>query len=236
MEEAKVVAISRSVVLTTVAVASAMLLPPPVLPTAAAAAAAENDPRGCTRSCGNISIPYPFGIEPGCYHATGFNLTCSHHHSDHHRPRRLFLGDGTVEMLAISVPNATVRINSAVVKFPGGAAGARHGTWGGALGEGGPFYLAEMRNKLVASGCDAQVLLTGDPDQTVSACSAFCNEDRDGGLVIYVAGHCSGVGCFQAEILVGRRYCPFFNFLITFSCSTARTLFMLFFTLYFSRH
>ncbi|KAI4975111.1 hypothetical protein ZWY2020_048718 [Hordeum vulgare] len=62
---------------------------------------------GCSTSCGNISIPYPFGIEPDCYH-DGFNLTCDYSY----RPPKLFLGDGTVEVLEISIPNGTVRINS----------------------------------------------------------------------------------------------------------------------------
>jgi len=48
----------------------------------------------CSTHCGNISISYPFGIEPGCYHL-GFNLSCDHSHN----PPKLFLGDGTVEVL-----------------------------------------------------------------------------------------------------------------------------------------
>ncbi|KAL6644587.1 hypothetical protein ACP70R_016195 [Stipagrostis hirtigluma subsp. patula] len=38
--------------------------------------AATGPGSSCTRSCGGISIPYPFGVEPGCYHAAGFNLIC----------------------------------------------------------------------------------------------------------------------------------------------------------------
>ncbi|KAM0888850.1 hypothetical protein ACQ4PT_028083 [Festuca glaucescens] len=45
--------------------------------------------------------------EPDCYH-DGFNLTCDYSF----RPPRLFLGDGTVEVLEIFIPNGTVRINS----------------------------------------------------------------------------------------------------------------------------
>lgn len=61
----------------------------------------------CSTHCGNISISYPFGIEPGCYHL-GFNLSCDHSHN----PPKLFLGDGTVEVLGISIPSGTVCINS----------------------------------------------------------------------------------------------------------------------------
>ena len=50
----------------------------------------------CTRTCGNMSIPYPFGIERGCYHAAWFNLTCEAATTSTGLPPRLFLGDGTV--------------------------------------------------------------------------------------------------------------------------------------------
>ncbi|TVU05259.1 hypothetical protein EJB05_48417, partial [Eragrostis curvula] len=56
--------------------ATLLLLPPPHGAAALAAAAATKQENNCTRSCGNISIPYPFGVEPDCYHASGFNFTC----------------------------------------------------------------------------------------------------------------------------------------------------------------
>jgi hypothetical protein len=61
----------------------------------------------CTTHCGNISIPYPFGVEPGCYHHGGFNLTCDHTHN----PPQLYLGDGTVQVLVIDLPNGMVCVN-----------------------------------------------------------------------------------------------------------------------------
>jgi hypothetical protein len=63
-----------------------LLLLPPFIITAAAAGSAGRGRSNCTRSCGNISIPYPFGIEPGCHieGEDGFNLTCDH---SHHLPK-----------------------------------------------------------------------------------------------------------------------------------------------------
>jgi len=59
---------------------ASLLLPPPPQSSGVAATSVAVTVTGlgsnCTRSCGNISIPYPFGVEPGCYHATGFNLSC----------------------------------------------------------------------------------------------------------------------------------------------------------------
>jgi hypothetical protein len=105
---------------------------------------------GCSTGCGNISILYPFGIEPDCYH-DGFNLTCDYSF----RPPKLFLGDGTIEVLEIFIPNGTVRINSTnIMPLVDTADGAsrpntsRYHTWGG-LREGGPFFVAPDRNKFL---------------------------------------------------------------------------------------
>jgi hypothetical protein len=54
-------------------VASLLLLLLPPRPTAAAVAADVALP-SCTSQCGNMSIPHPFGVEPGCY-LPGLNVT-----------------------------------------------------------------------------------------------------------------------------------------------------------------
>ncbi|TVU05278.1 hypothetical protein EJB05_48436, partial [Eragrostis curvula] len=196
------VEMSRRALLLAAAVVAAVLLPS----ASVLGAAAEVAPDGCTRNCGHISIPFPFGVEPACYIEQGFNLTCDRSH----RPPKLFLGDGTVPVLEISIPNATVRINGSFAYFPGnndtflGTKPIVAHTWSGALVESGPYTLAEGKNRLVAYGCNVQILLEGDPNRTTSTCSAFCNYDSDSRWWFTPPDDCSGVACCLANIMTAR--------------------------------
>ncbi|CAO2207170.1 unnamed protein product [Urochloa humidicola] len=183
-----------------------------VLPWGAAAAAGPAS--SCTRRCGNISIPYPFGVEPGCYHAPGFNLTCKLQDSQ----PRLFLGDGTVQVLEISVPSGTVRISSRRMEF--GQGPYSHGrittgnvTWGAGLPEHGPFFLSESVNKLQAVGCNIQVDLQvrlGGSYTMVGSCTAVCPMlsplDPTISVLPYPYGGCGGLGCCEANIILGYSF------------------------------
>jgi len=203
------------VVVAFAAVVAALLLPPPPFGGGAPAAAAATGPgaaaTNCTSSCGNISVPYPFGIEPGCYHATWFNLTCDLSL----QPPKLFLGDGTVQVLEISAPNATVRINSSRVEFArrgGGDGRAVNGTWGlGRLPQDGPYFLSEDTNMLLVERCDVQaVVLGGVNNSLVASCSSVCPPAyQDGNKfanLVGVAGGCIGIGCCQANIYIGYSF------------------------------
>lgn len=57
-------------------------------------------------TCGNVIVPYPFGIRDGCS-LPGFNLTCD---QTRHPPRLLLGDDGTLEVVEISLVNSTVRV------------------------------------------------------------------------------------------------------------------------------
>ncbi|OQU83062.1 hypothetical protein SORBI_3005G069500 [Sorghum bicolor] len=69
-------------------------------------------PRGmpktnCSTSCGDVSVPYPFGFgHSGCYWP-GLNLTCDTSHSP---PRLLLAADGTLQVVHISLRKSTVHV------------------------------------------------------------------------------------------------------------------------------
>ncbi|KAK1606202.1 hypothetical protein QYE76_029875 [Lolium multiflorum] len=130
-------------------------------------------------------------------------------------PDGLFLGDGTVEVLEISILNSTVRINSTNIMPLVDTDGAsrpntsRYHTWGG-LREGGPFFVAPDRNKFLVLSCNnIQVILMGEDNSTINACATYCpsieDSDSQPQLIRYLLlhGECSGLGCCGGGIPKG---------------------------------
>jgi hypothetical protein len=154
----------------------------------------------CSTHCGNINILYPFGVEEGCYHA-GFNLSCDRSYN----PPMLFLGDGTVEVLDISIPSGTVRINSRSIVPSSSLQKGRYHTWDG-LRKGGPFFVSPDKNRFLVLSCNnVQVLLLGDDNSTVNACATYCPPAPGKNQTFEYPMHneCSGIGCCSASIPKG---------------------------------
>uniref|UniRef100_A0ACD5UWR1 Uncharacterized protein n=1 Tax=Avena sativa TaxID=4498 RepID=A0ACD5UWR1_AVESA len=142
---------------------------------------------GCPESCGDIAVPYPFGIGQGCFHE-GFNLTCV-------KNTKLLLGDG-MEVLDISLPDGTVRINSNILQSDSGS--DFNGTWSGPPAT-GPFMVSSRYNWFVAYGCNivAQLIPYGAAVEDISTCASMCVGNR-----YTTTSMCSGIGTCQASIFL----------------------------------
>ncbi|KAK3122081.1 hypothetical protein QOZ80_8BG0664850 [Eleusine coracana subsp. coracana] len=125
-----------------------------------------------------------------------------------YRPPRLFLGDGSIHVLEISVSDSTVRINSRhLVYTVGTGASTVHGAWGLGLPEGGPFFLSESRSSVALVGCGTQVdVRGGDQNSLIASCTATCPLDGNQQIVVEKGSACTGVGCCQANIVLGYDF------------------------------
>ncbi|XP_025791586.1 wall-associated receptor kinase 2-like [Panicum hallii] len=156
----------------------------------------------CTTTCGDVPVPYPFGLGPPRCSWPGFNLTCDDAAGRPGAPPRLLLGDGTLEVVDVSLRNTTVRVvrRGDVANITSG----RNVTFGRSFTGYSGFTLSD-RNELVLSGCNVVAMLVGDLDEysnIISGCASFCSSSNTSkGEIRQPAGkYCSGLGCCQAPV------------------------------------
>jgi hypothetical protein len=147
-------------------------------------------------------VPYPFGIGVGCFHE-GFGLTCN---DTQQPPKLLLLGHGVeVEVLAISLLDGTVRINSNVLFSASDSDSPEfNGTWSLPHAS-GPFAVSIEYNWFVAIGCNilAQLIPVGSAENT-SICAATCVDNMNDDAI----SACSGIGLCRAHI---KRVAPSYS-------------------------
>ncbi|KAL8246320.1 hypothetical protein R6Q59_007536 [Mikania micrantha] len=152
----------------------------------------------CPTACGNITVPYPFGIGTDCsLDDISFNLTCN---TSNHDSPKLFIGNGNLETYNISY--SEVRIFTIVSNRCYNQTGYRLGyTSYTNIGKRKAFTFS-TKNKFTVVGCDDFALISGRDDAYFAGgCYGLCREEDD-----VVDGECSGIGCCQASMPKGLTY------------------------------
>ncbi|XP_074275220.1 wall-associated receptor kinase 5-like [Silene latifolia] len=155
---------------------------------------------GCETKCGNVTVPYPFGIGVGqdgslCALASYYNVRCNTTFS----PAKPFIGTGDLEITDII--DTKMRIKNWVDQRCNNSALYVFGNTGIDL-QSYPIVFSDIENKFTGVGCNTLALIDGTRGQNfTSVCVATCSDLAD----VVNDGSCSGIGCCQTDIPKGVK-------------------------------
>ncbi|CAN8233615.1 unnamed protein product [Cochlearia groenlandica] len=157
----------------------------------------------CARTCGGISIPFPFGIgSKDCYLNDWYEVVCNTTTITSGKTLVPFLSQINKELVSI-----TLSIDSSYgvvhIKSPVTSSGCSHKPEKTLLlnltGKGSPFFITES-NRLVSVGCEAKALITHIESQITGCQVSTC----DGDFSRRSDKICGGYKCCQAKIPADR--------------------------------
>ncbi|XP_066372670.1 wall-associated receptor kinase 5-like isoform X2 [Miscanthus floridulus] len=153
----------------------------------------------CQRKCGDISIPYPFGINGACSREDAFSVICDE------EEQVLYLGKNkSLRVLEINVHQGEVRVENRI------SSSCHNHTDNPNFSEvhqpifrfDNPYFVvSSTKNKLTAIGCATVAILYGQNENQLSGCASFC--DKHG---IDNSAQCTGMGCCHASIPDNLKY------------------------------
>ncbi|CAL5063665.1 unnamed protein product [Urochloa decumbens] len=182
-----------------------LLLIPAAWLLAAAGAAAADLPAarspGCATRCGDIDVPYPFGLDPQCAINDGFLLNCS----TVGRATKLF--HGTLEVIRFSVPEGKAWLKTLMSSQCYDQATGNMSYSNAWLNISNlPYVLSADDNKVIVLGCRSLAYMLSDT--YIIGCLSTCDEP----LRNWSSCFSGNAGCCQADLPRGVQYYQsFFN-------------------------
>ncbi|XP_019055227.1 PREDICTED: putative wall-associated receptor kinase-like 16 [Nelumbo nucifera] len=170
-----------------------------LVPTAIYASPTESMAKpGCQENCGNVTVPYPFGMvdDQNCYRSL-YEVTCNHSFN----PPKLFLGtNGNVEVLEIS-SSGSLRVKTYIGYRCYNTSTKSYWSLPSLDLKIRPYSFSDTRNRFTVIGCDTYAYIDGSKGRNfTSGCSMVCSDQQSP-----INGSCSGIGCCQTSIPKGFK-------------------------------
>ncbi|CAM0145558.1 unnamed protein product [Urochloa decumbens] len=152
---------------------------------------------GCRGNCGNVSIPFPFGIGAECAWRGLDDFTV--HCDDSFSTPRLYTGNVQIESISAETSEMRVFTHTSYICYD-----SPNNTEPGSVEEWSlnstdtPFLISPTRNVFTAIGCNTEALLVGREDLSfltgcITTCVSLADAAKDG-------DNCTGLGCCQTAI------------------------------------
>ncbi|KAH7575930.1 hypothetical protein JRO89_XS02G0255100 [Xanthoceras sorbifolium] len=144
---------------------------------------------GCQTSCGNVTIPFPFGIGSNCYLDPWYAVNCS---SD-----KPFLLRFDLEVLDIWIENGTMLVNHPVLTACNKSYDYRYKHLESVNMENSPFFFSPTKNVFSGLGCDAFAYVYYN-ESFIAGCYSSCQ--ASGATATRETIGCYGIKCCQTRI------------------------------------
>ncbi|KAK7331312.1 hypothetical protein VNO77_25534 [Canavalia gladiata] len=144
---------------------------------------------GCNSHCGNVDIPYPFGMkDPKCYADKWFEIEC--------RNRTPYLKLIDVEVTDLDVTGGRATIQNPIFRMN---CKTKEDTWAIKNLRGSPFVYSQNYNKFVGKGCNIITFLLSSGSD-VSGCVSVCEEPNKDMIKIENQTECNGMYCCETSL------------------------------------
>ncbi|KAJ9677118.1 hypothetical protein PVL29_022225 [Vitis rotundifolia] len=144
----------------------------------------------CQSQCGNVVIPFPFGIGESCYLNEWYSVKCSDISSGG-ATAKPFLNHTklNLELLNVSLKHQTVTVYSPIASYDQQGGGS---TSQPSINlDQSPFVFSSLDNIFMVLGCGHAQLM--DHENIWAGCTSICNHS-------YTAQRCYGINCCQTTI------------------------------------